>query len=162
MKRFLPVMFIVFSVVLMSLSSSILNIRLRKPNGQPTTLKSYVQQHKYIVLVFWATWCVPCKKELPAVEKYYSQWKEKGIEVIGISIDNARNMSRAQATATSMKLSFPILMDPNQDLMRALGIRAIPHTVVLNSKGEIVFRHQGYVEGDVDKLNEKLIELLNK
>ncbi len=99
---------------------------------------------------------------MPAVEKYYSQWQEKGVEVIGISIDNARNMSRAKATATSMKLSFPILMDPNQDLMRALGIRAIPHTVVLNSKGEVVFRHQGYVEGDVDKLNEKLMELLNK
>ncbi|NPA34052.1 MAG: TlpA family protein disulfide reductase [Chlorobi bacterium] len=162
MKRFVPVMLIFFSVTLMALSSSILNIRLRKPNGQPTTLKPYVQKHKYTVLVFWATWCVPCKKELPAVEKYYPKWKEKGIEVIGISIDNARNMSRAQATAKSMNLSFPILMDPNQDLMRALGIRAIPHTAVLNAQGEIVFRHQGYVEGDVDKLNEKLMELLSK
>ena len=115
---------------------------------------------KPLIISFWATWCKPCKKELDAIAEDYSSWvKETGVKLIAISIDDARSMGKAVSDAKSKGWEYDVYLDPNQDFKRALNVNSIPHTFLVNGKGDIVWQHNSYSEGDEDKLFELVKKL---
>jgi peroxiredoxin len=133
------------------------NVVLKRISGESVNIQDYATNGKITVLSFWATWCSPCKRELDAITELYPEWQEKyNVEVVAITIDNARAMSKVRPILEQKGWPFEILSDPNQELQQALNFQAIPQTFVVDLKGEIVFEHTGYQPGDEYELEEAI------
>ncbi|MBL56976.1 MAG: thiol:disulfide interchange protein [Flavobacteriales bacterium] len=112
------------------------------------------------VLTFWSTTCVPCIKELMAINSKYSEWKKStDFEVYAISTDDERYATRVPLIVERKGWQFPILRDKERLMFKALGVSNNPYTVVVDQKGKIVYEHTSYKEGDEDRLIEIIKEL---
>ncbi len=115
---------------------------------------------KVIVLNFWATWCPPCVKEMPLLKNLQTQYEAKGLQIIGIAIDD---LDLVQQFIENHQISFPILHEPDVAiaLSKKLGNRigGLPFSVVIDKKGNVVFRHIG--ELTLAHINEQILPLLN-
>lgn len=130
-------------------------VALKSVDGKTMSTASFSNDGKPIVIDFWATWCKPCVQELSSIAKVYAQWqKETGVKIIAVSIDDARTRNLVASFVQERKWEYEVYLDENSDLSRAMNVRAIPHTLVLNGKGEIIAQHKGYSQGDENKLYE--------
>jgi len=116
---------------------------------------------KPMIIDFWATWCVPCIRELNNIHKVYEQWqKETGVKFIAVSIDDARSSKKVAPFVAGRGWKFEFYLDENSDLKRAMGVTNPPHTFIVNSRGEIVWEHAGYAEGGEEEIIKKVRELI--
>ncbi|NBR13751.1 MAG: TlpA family protein disulfide reductase, partial [Crocinitomicaceae bacterium] len=116
-----------------------------------------------VVISFWATWCAPCKKELNAIQEVYEDWQEKtGVTLVAVSIDDEKTKSRVPVDVNGKGWEYLILMDPNGDFKRAMGVNNVPHTFLIDKDGNIVYSHNNYAPGDEDKLYEEIKKLSGK
>lgn len=139
------------------------DLALKDVNGKPKNMADYSKAKKIIIVSFWATWCSPCKKELNNINELYEEWKTKyNLELVAVCTDNARNVSKVKPYVDGQGWDYDVIMDVNQDFQRAMNIVQIPHTLLLDQNGNIVYSHSGYVEGDEFMLEEKIKELLGK
>lgn len=135
-------------------------VTLSDIDGNKVDISQLGADGKIIILSFWATWCVPCKKELTNITDLYEDWqKNYNVEMIAVSIDDSRNVTKVKPTVDGSGWPYRVLLDPNQDLKRALSFQNVPYTVVTDKSGNIALVHSGYVEGDEFELEEKLKEL---
>ena len=155
-------------IVLFSTSISIAqnrtlpSVEIKTLEGDVLNIQKVENKKNPIVISFWATWCKPCKKELNNIAEVYEDWQdETGVKLIAISIDDTRSMSKVAPYVNSSDWDYEVLLDPNGDLKRAMGVSTIPHTFLLNGKNEIVWQHRGYVEGDEDELLEEIEKIAN-
>lgn len=160
--------------VLLLVSSSIINsnaqdgkklpsINVTNMNGEKVDISTLVGKGNIVVINFWATWCVPCKKELNNISEMYDEWKEKyKVEVIAVSIDDSKNTAKVKTTVDGSGWGFTVMLDPNQDLMHALNFQAPPYSLIIDKSGNIVETHAGYVDGDEFLMEEKIKELAEK
>lgn len=117
--------------------------------GKKVDVSSYGTNGKMTVISFWATWCSPCKKELNNISYLYEDWQDDyNMELVAISIDDARNASKVKAYVNGQGWDYEVLLDVNEDLKRLLSFQTVPFTVLVDEKGKIVYSHSGYVEGD--------------
>lgn len=135
-------------------------ITLSDVNGNKVDLSQLNKDGKIIILDFWATWCVPCKKELTNIMELYEEWqKAYNVELVAVSIDDARNTTKVKPMVEGLAWPYLVLLDPNQDLKRILGFQNVPYVVITDRDGNIVYQHTGYVEGDEFELEDRLKEL---
>jgi peroxiredoxin len=133
------------------------SVVLKKMNGESVNIQDYTKKDKVIILSFWASWCSPCKRELDAIAEIYPEWQEKyDVELIAITIDNARALSKVRPIIEQKAWPFEILSDVNQEMQQALNFQAIPQTYVVSKNGEITYEHSGYQPGDEYELEEFL------
>lgn len=115
---------------------------------------------KVTLVNFWATWCVPCKKEIKNVRKNLEAWqKEAEFNYMTVSMDEPRAEGLVRSYARSQGWEFPYYIDTNQDLMRSLNFRTVPFTLIVDKSGNVAYSHQGYEEGSEHQLFEKIKEL---
>lgn len=130
-------------------------------DGSSVEVKNFIKSDKITVISFWATWCSPCKKELDAISEVYEDWKKDyNVELIAMSIDDARAFSKVKPLVESKGWSYTVLVDKNEDLKRALNIDSVPYTIVVDKEGKIVYEHSGYKPGDEDELEAVLSGLV--
>jgi len=135
-------------------------VSLNDVNGKKINVSDYGKSGKVTVLSFWATWCIPCKKELTNVAELYEEWQKKyNVQVVAVSIDDSRSAGKVKPYVESQRWTYEVLLDMNQDLKRALNIQSVPFTVVVDANGKVVSTHSGYVEGDEFVLEEELQKL---
>jgi len=128
--------------------------------GQKLDVQSYGENGKISIFSFWATWCAPCKKELTNLAELYDDWKEKyDLEIIAVSTDDQRTAAKVKPYVDGQAWEFDVLLDVNEDLKRALNFQTVPYTLVVDQKGNVVFEHSGYVEGDEYELEEVVKKL---
>lgn len=136
------------------------NVNLTTLEGTSVALQKEIDKNKITVLSFWATWCVPCINELDTIADDYEDWQEEtGVEIIAISIDDARAQKRIKPMVNGKDWPYKVLLDKNQELKRALNISVIPHIIIIKN-GQIVYRHTGYTPGSEDELYEKIKKLV--
>ncbi len=136
---------------------SLPDVELRNLENKKVTLTEVVKSNQLTILSFWATWCSPCKKELDAIADVYTEWQEEyNVELIAISVDNARAMARVKPMVVEKGWPYQIFIDPNQNLMRALNFQTVPHTILLDRNGKIVYSHSGYLPGDEIELEQEM------
>jgi len=112
-----------------------------------------------IILNFWATWCSPCKNELNNIAEMYEDWvDETGVKLVAMSIDDARNIGKVAPYVNGKAWDYEVLIDPNGDFKRALGVNNVPHTFLVDGNGNIVWQHNSYNPGD----EYELFELVKK
>ena len=120
MKRIL--FFLILSISLSSYSQkSIPNISLSNFEGEKTKISEVIDDNKISVISLWATWCVPCIKELDAINEVYDEWKEElEFNLIAVSVDDSRSVKRARALVNGKAWPYKIFLDSNQYFKRAL------------------------------------------
>ncbi len=135
------------------------DVNVKTGDGETVNIADYAKKGQVTVLNFWATWCTPCKKELNNIAELYGDWKDQyDVEIVAVSIDDTRNAAKVKTYVDGQAWDYTVLLDQNQDLQRALSFQSIPYTILLNKEGEIVYRHNGYVNGDEYELEEKIAE----
>lgn len=117
---------------------------------------------KLTVLDFWATWCKPCVTGIPKLNSLYKEFSEQGVEFIGINIDGPRNQSKIKPFVQSLGIQYPIILDPDQELVDDYNVTAFPTLIVINNKGKQVFVHEGFLPGDEKRIKEEISKLLKK
>ena len=120
-----------------------------------------INDGKPIIISFFATWCKPCNRELSAISEVYEDWQdETGVKLIAVSIDQAQNINKVKPLVDGNGWPYQVLLDPNSDFKRALGVQMIPFVLIVDGKGKIVYKHNGYTEGAENELIEKVRELV--
>lgn len=116
---------------------------------------------KLTLIDFWASWCKPCLKAIPELNKIYDVYKSKGVEIIGINCDGPRSVAKVAPLSKSLQIKYPVLLDINTEVMNDLGLQAYPTLLLVNSDGKIVWTHEGYVNGDAEIIIAEIEKNLN-
>jgi len=128
-------------------------------DGETISIQDATNKDNIVIVSLWATWCVPCIKELDAKSDVYDEWQEEtGVELIAVSVDDSRTVKRVKTLINGKGWDYQVLLDTNNDLKRALGASTVPLTLVIKDN-KIVLRHSGYSPGSEDELYEKIKEL---
>ena len=139
------------------------SINIKDMAGNAINTAKVSNDGKPIVISFWATWCKPCKLELNTIADEYEDWQEEtGVILIAVSIDDQRSVATVKTMTNGRDWPFQIYLDKNQSLKRALNVINIPHTLLLNGKGEIVWQRNSYVPGSEDELFAEIKKILKE
>ncbi len=132
------------------------DFKLENMKGKQVKLSDFLEKGP-VILDFWATWCEPCKKELPALSKIQDIYKDS-ITVITISCDKPRNKNKAKAYIKAQKLNVVNLFDTKKDVQKLFNVTNIPRTLIIVPDSTIIFDHTGYQRGD----EKHIIEAIDK
>ena len=129
-------------------------------SGKKLPFNETVEKGKVTVISFWATWCVPCKKEIKNISLKLPEWKkEVDFNYMTVSIDEPRAEGLVRTYALSQGWSFPFYLDANSDLKRSLSFQNVPYTMIIDKNGKVAFTHTGYEEGGEAEVFAKIKEL---
>ncbi len=132
------------------------NLTMENPEGQEVSLSDYVGNGKLVLIDFWATWCGPCRREMPNIVSLYDKYKNKGFEIVGVSFDN--NAEAWRNGIKQMNMTWPQMSDLKgwqSEGGAVYGISSIPYTILISGDGTIVARN---LQGE--ELYDKIEELL--
>jgi peroxiredoxin len=166
LKNKSPIIFsilIAFSSLMLSSTASAVKIRQAAPDftlasntGSNIRLKDL--RGKVVMINFWATWCAPCRKELPLLNDLYNKYKSKGFVLLGVNIDEHSKL--AKKMITELKINFPVLFDSSQKTSESYDLQAMPSTFIVDKNGIIRFSHYGYKSGYEKKYERDVKSLL--
>ncbi len=137
--------------------SALTRMQLVDLAGEPATLERW--RGRVLVVNFWASWCPPCREEIPGLIRIQEKFASNGVQIVGIAIDSA---AKSREAATEMKISYPILVAGLEaiDLTRKLGNPAggLPYTLILDREGTLVTTHLGLLsEPDLERILAPLL-----
>jgi DsbE subfamily thiol:disulfide oxidoreductase len=124
------------------------NVRLSDLRGQ------------VVLLNFWASWCGPCRQEMPILDDIHKQYSSLGFSVLGVNLD--AKSSKAINYLKDTPVTFPVLYDPKGDVSGTYGVQAMPSTVIIDKDGNVRFLHEGYKSGYEDDYRKQIKKLLRE
>ncbi|MFH1502195.1 MAG: TlpA disulfide reductase family protein [Candidatus Eisenbacteria bacterium] len=119
--------------------------------GEDVTLSELLKEGPVIV-DFWATWCKPCIKAFPDLQKVFDNYRDCGLRVLAVSIDGPRSSSKVGSLIKSKGNTFEVLLDPSQKVAKKLHVTSVPRTVLINTDGKITYAVTGYRPTNHEKL----------
>jgi thiol-disulfide isomerase/thioredoxin len=112
------------------------------------------------VITFWATWCKPCRRELPELQKLLDTYGERGFQVVAVNGDGPVDQAKIRPYVKAHGFTFSVLPDPDGEIRRRFQVEVFPTTLLVDTEGRILHRQVGYRRGDETILAEHLEELL--
>lgn len=162
MKRMIAsVAALLFAMTLHAQDTNLPDTQIKDVNsGKKIAFNEAIEKGKVTVISFWATWCIPCKKEIKNITLKLPEWqKEVDFNFVTVSTDESRAEGLVRSYAISQGWKFPFYIDPNSDLKRSLNFQTVPFTMIIDKNGKVAFMHSGYVEGNEDEVFAKVKEL---
>lgn len=133
-------------------------IALKDLSGKTVDLKSLAG--KVVILDFWATWCAPCREEMPELQNFYKKYNAKGLEIVGISVD--KGPEGIKEFVAKLKVTFPIVHDAGHKVADKYAPPRMPSSYIIDRKGVVRYVHGGYRAGDAAQFEKEIQELLAK
>lgn len=139
------------------------SVTIKTLDGKDFNTADIQNDGKPIIVSFWATWCRPCLKEMTAFADNYEEWQaETGVKIYAISTDDARTKANVLPMVNGRGWEFEFFIDTNGDFKRAMSVSQVPHTFIINGKGEIVQQHTSFADGYEQELFEFIKTLVNE
>jgi DsbE subfamily thiol:disulfide oxidoreductase len=129
---------------------------LLNPAGKKVALKDF--RGKLVLLNFWATWCDPCREEMPSMERLYRRFKDKGFVIVGVNVKDRRN--DALSFLKELNITFPIVLDPDGQIGLLYGAWGLPATYLIDPKSIAIARAWGPADWDSPGARQLITELL--
>jgi peroxiredoxin len=133
---------------------------LKSLQGSNLRLDEYKGQ--VVLINFWATWCGPCRQELPLLDRIHQRYQDAGFAVLGINVEGAKKADEAQAMVSKAGVTFPVLIDEGQQVSELYALEAMPTSVVVDRDGVVRYVHLGYKPGDEAKYLEVVKQLIRE
>ncbi len=124
------------------------NLRLRDLRGE------------VVLINFWATWCGPCRQEMPELNKLHAQFHNAGFTLLGVNIDD--DPGAARELARKLGVSFPVLLDTDKRVSRLYDVDTMPATLIVDRNGKVRYVHRGYKPGVEATYQKQIRELLKQ
>jgi cytochrome c biogenesis protein CcmG/thiol:disulfide interchange protein DsbE len=141
-----------------SQSRPVSNIELQTGDGAKVRLTDFVG---HVVLVdFWASWCVPCRKSFPAIDTLYRRYHSRGLDVLAVNMDERRR--DADAFLSTHSHVMPIFFDARGDALKGFALAGVPSSLIIDRRGHIRFTHAGYSDKIVEEYRPEIEALLRE
>ena len=137
------------------------NLKLKMLDGSKTTIHELVKDGP-IMIDFWATWCVPCKKVMKFLDQYHQEYADEGFKVLMINQDTPRSIGKVKSYIRSQNHQFLVSLDPNKALAKKLNGLVMPTLILVDKGGAIKWRHQGYVPGEEVEIQKQIEDLIKE
>jgi peroxiredoxin len=131
---------------------------LKSSSGENLRLSEY--RGDVVMVNFWATWCGPCRQEMPLLDELYSRYQRVGFSLLGVNIDD--NQAKAMNMVTELGVSFPVLFDSRKEVSKLYEVDAMPVTVLIDREGTVRYVHHGYKPGYEEKYLDQIRSLLRE
>jgi thiol-disulfide isomerase/thioredoxin len=131
---------------------------LRSMQGPSVRMSEHLGE--VVIINFWATWCGPCRQEMPLLDALYGKYRQAGLVLLSVNIDE--KVEPAVEMAQTLKVSYPVLFDARKEVSRAYDVGAMPVTVLVDRAGVVRYVSEGYKPGYEKRYTDKLRELLNE
>ncbi|MDJ0938226.1 MAG: TlpA disulfide reductase family protein [Woeseiaceae bacterium] len=131
---------------------------LKSSTGENMRLSEY--RGDVVMINFWATWCGPCRQEMPLLDDLYQRYQRVGFNLLGVNIDDDSN--RAMAMIRELGVDFPVLFDNRKEVSKMYDVDAMPVTVIVDREGTVRYVHQGYKPGYEEKYLNEIRTLLRE
>jgi peroxiredoxin len=130
-----------------------------KTMGGPN-LRLNEQRGRVVLVNFWATWCGPCKQEMPHLDRLYDKYRSAGFVLLGVNVDD--DPRQAAAVAARLGLHFPVLFDADKTVSKLYDLQSMPATVLIDRDGRVRYLHRGYREGLEEAYDRQIRELVKE
>lgn len=127
-------------------------------SGEAVSLASLKGQ--VVLINFWATWCGPCRKEMPLLEQIHAKYAPLGFAMLGVNVEEDTRMM--DVFLKDVPVKFPILLDPANGVSKLYNVSAMPSTVIVDRQGNVRFIHQGYKPGDEGVYQDVIRQLIRE
>ena len=131
---------------------------LKSTTGENLRLSEY--RGDVVMINFWATWCGPCRQEMPLLDELYGRYHRVGFNLLGVNIDD--DTERALRMVEELDLHFPVVFDTRKEVSRLYNVEAMPATILVDREGNIRHVHHGYKPGYEDKYLDQIRALLRE
>lgn len=131
---------------------------LKSSSGENLRLSEY--RGDVVMVNFWATWCGPCRQEMPLLDELYSRYERVGFSLLGVNIDD--DSRKAMGMVSELGVSFPVLFDARKEVSKLYEVDAMPVTILIDREGTIRYVHHGYKPGYEDKYLDQIRSLLRE
>jgi peroxiredoxin len=151
-------LFMSVNVDAVGLQESAPDFTLKSLEGSNLRLEEYRGQ--VVLINFWASWCGPCRQEMPLLDRLHHRYEDTGFAVLGVNVEG--EIEAAQEIVDKTNVTFPILIDDGQKVSEMYNLQAMPSTVVVDRDGVIRYIHLGYKPGDEAKYVEVVKQLIRE
>ena len=141
-----------------TIDSDAANFTLKSNSGKNLRLSE--MRGEVVLINFWASWCGPCRQEMPELEAIYQKYNTLGFTILGINVD--KNRAMADRALNKTPLSFPILFDHDNIVTELYHVDAMPTTVIVDRSGKVRFTHRGYKSGYEDEYIKQIKTLIRE
>lgn len=131
---------------------------LKSSSGENLRLSEY--RGDVVMINFWATWCGPCRQEMPLLDELYERYERVGFNLLGVNIDD--DSRRAMEMIEELGVDFPVLFDVRKEVSRLYEVDAMPVTVLVDREGNVRYVHLGYKPGYEEKYLDQVRSLLRE
>lgn len=159
MKKYIVISILTLLLPQFAAAAEFESFTLRNLDGVLVDSEDYIGKGP-VLLDFWATWCKPCLKNMPKLQKLHEDYADKGLVILAINEDGTRSLAKVEPLVHSLGLTFPVLIDKDRDVMRTFQVSGLPTAILINKGGQAVLTLRGYRPGDEKQLRQQLDALL--
>jgi thiol-disulfide isomerase/thioredoxin len=161
-----PHVYVVIAASLFFLSSTAFgqknaatNISLDELDGTVSNLSDYLRTGP-VYINFWALWCEPCKQELRALKTIAKDNDGKPFSILAVNLDSPKSLAKVKAYVRSQGYPFPVILDPNMQVLQSFNGQNLPFAVLLDRTGKVITTRTGYLPGDEKEIEGEILKLL--